>query len=163
MKRAIAATIWCVLSGLAAAQTAAPIKIAGSFDLSGAAASVGRDALVGVQYAIDVLNEKGGVLGRPVSLDYQDNGTNPQRAATQATALLRDGAVMLIAPQSSANTLAVSKTVSAKLKVPSRGHRRRPAGACVLSGQLGSAVERLRHPLQGEVRERAVRLDHPRL
>jgi branched-chain amino acid transport system substrate-binding protein len=106
------------MAGVAVAQTA-PVKIAGSLDLSGPAASVGKDALVGVQHAVEVLNEKGGVLGRPVAFDYQDNGTNAQRASSQAMALVKDGgAVMLISPQSSGNTLAVSKTVSAKLKMP---------------------------------------------
>jgi branched-chain amino acid transport system substrate-binding protein len=90
----------------------------GSFDLSGPAAEVGKDSLLGVQYAVEVLNKRGGVLGQSVVLNYQDNGTNPQRASNQAASLVREGAVMLMAPQSSADTLAVSKTVSAKLKVP---------------------------------------------
>jgi branched-chain amino acid transport system substrate-binding protein len=115
-------TILAMLLGIVAlcgnAQAASPLKIAGSLDLSGPAASVGKDTLVGVQYAVEVLNRNGGVLGQQVVFDYQDNGTNPQRASTQAAAQVRDGAVMLIAPQSSAGTLAVSKTVSAKLKVP---------------------------------------------
>src|SRR5207244_12057446 len=105
-------------SSLTVAQTGAPIKIGGSFDLSGAAGSLGKDALAGAQYAVEALNKSGGVLGRRVVLDYQDNGTNPQRAVSQATALVHDGAVVLLAPISSGSTLAVSKTVSSKLKVP---------------------------------------------
>lgn len=104
--------------GVACAQTGEPIKIAGSFDLSGPAAALGQDAFLGAQFAVDVINKKGGVLGRRVVLDHQDNGTNPQRAVNQATALVRDGAVMLISPISSGSTLAVSKTVSARMKVP---------------------------------------------
>jgi branched-chain amino acid transport system substrate-binding protein len=104
--------------GAACAQTGEPIKIAGSFDLSGPAAALGQDAFLGAQFAVDVINKKGGVLGRRVALEHQDNGTNPQRAVDQATALVRDGAVMLISPISSGSTLAVSKAVSAKMKVP---------------------------------------------
>jgi branched-chain amino acid transport system substrate-binding protein len=74
--------------------------------------------LDGTQFAIKVLNAHGGVLGRPVELRYQDNGTNPQKAIEQATALVRDGAVFLSSPQSSAGAIAVSKAVSAKRKIP---------------------------------------------
>ena len=102
-----------------AAPAGEPIVIAGSFDLSGAAADVGKDVLDGVQYAIEVLNKGGGVLGRKVELRYQDNGTNPQKSVDQANTLLRDGGKFLLAPQSSASAIAVSKAVSGKLKIPS--------------------------------------------
>jgi branched-chain amino acid transport system substrate-binding protein len=103
------------------AQSAAkgePVTIGGTFDLSGAAADVGKDVFDGVQYAIKVLNERGGVLGRPIELRYQDNGTNPQKAVDQANELIRNGAQFLMAPQSSASAIAVSKSVSGKLKIP---------------------------------------------
>jgi branched-chain amino acid transport system substrate-binding protein len=100
------------------ADTADAIVIAGSFDLSGSAADVGKDVLDGVQYAIDVLNERGGVLGRRLELRHQDNGTTPQKAVEQATTLLRDGAKFLLSPQSSASAIAVSKLVSGKLRIP---------------------------------------------
>ncbi|WP_246529973.1 MULTISPECIES: ABC transporter substrate-binding protein [Paraburkholderia] len=117
--RLIAAAVAILSSSLALAQTGGePIKIAASFDLSGPAASYGQMAQNGAQFAVEVLNKRGGVLGHPVVLNIQDNGTNPQRAVSQATAMVRDGAVFLIAPQISASTLAVSKTVSAKMKVP---------------------------------------------
>ncbi|MFT3721716.1 ABC transporter substrate-binding protein [Pseudorhodoferax sp.] len=105
-------------SAQAQAQAPAPLKIVGSFDLSGAAAEVGKDVLVGTQYAVEVVNRSGGVLGRQIVLEYQDNGTNPQRAINQANGLAQGGAVLLLTPQSSSSTLAVSKAVSAKLKVP---------------------------------------------
>src|SRR5258705_4335644 len=110
--------ILCMSAASVSAQTAEPIKIGGSFELSGPMAQMGKDALLGVQYAVEVLNNKDGVLGRKVMLECQDNGTNPRRAIDQGTDLARGGAVMLMAPLSSASTLAVTKSVSAKLKVP---------------------------------------------
>jgi branched-chain amino acid transport system substrate-binding protein len=95
-----------------------PIKIGGSFDISGAAAALGSVGYLGSQYAVDELNKKGGVLGRQIEFDHQDNGSNPQRAVTQSAAMANDGAVFLIAPGSSASTIAVSKSVSAKFKLP---------------------------------------------
>lgn len=118
MKRTVLAGVLCMSAASVSAQTGAPIKIAGSFDMSGPLAQLGKDALLGVQYAVEILNNRDGVLGRKVELEYQDNGTNPGRAIDQTTALVRGGAVMLVAPQSSTTTLAVTKSVSAKLKVP---------------------------------------------
>ena len=102
----------------AAPATGEPIPIAGTFDLSGAAADVGKDVLDGVEYAVESVNKNGGVLGRPLALTYQDNGTNPQRAVNQATALIQGGAKFMLSPQSSASAIAVSKAVSGKLKMP---------------------------------------------
>lgn len=95
-----------------------PLRIVGSLDLSGGAADVGRDALVGIQYAIEQLNSKGGVLGRQLTFEHQDGGSNPQRAISQANALLQGGAALLMSPQSSGSAMAVSKAVAAKRKVP---------------------------------------------
>ncbi|MBO9353973.1 ABC transporter substrate-binding protein [Bordetella petrii] len=121
MMRMACATMLVAIGGLAASNSVRAeetIPIAGSFDLSGAAADVGRDVLNGTQYAVKVLNERGGVLGKKLDLRYQDNGTNPQRAVDQATNLVRDGAKFLSSPQSSASAIAVSKAVAARFKVP---------------------------------------------
>lgn len=94
-----------------------PIPIAGTFELSGPAADVSRDVLAGAQFAVETINRNGGVIGRPIVLTHQDNGTNPQKAVTQASALLSDGAVFLVTAASS-SSLAVSKMVTAKQKIP---------------------------------------------
>lgn len=100
------------------AQSGQPLKIVASLDLSGPIGSLGIDALAGFQFAVETVNKKGGVLGRPIALEVQDNGSNPQRAVSQANALVQSGAVLLLSPISSGGTLAVSKAVSAKLKMP---------------------------------------------
>ena len=106
------------LSSVAAPATGEPITIAASLDLSGAAADVGQDVLEGTEHAISVINQNGGVLGRPLVLKYQDNGTNAPKSVNQATSLVRNGADFLLGPQSSANAIAVSKSVSGPLKMP---------------------------------------------
>jgi branched-chain amino acid transport system substrate-binding protein len=117
--RKLITTILAGLIGSAAhAQASDPVRIVGAVDLSGAAADVGRDALAGAKFAVEQINGQGGVLGRKVVLDHQDSGSNPQRAITQANALLQGGAAFLLAPQSSATALAVSKAVTARQKVP---------------------------------------------
>ena len=118
MKTFLFAVVLAVTGIAAYAQAPQPIKIAAPVDLSGAAADVGADALAGAQFAVEQINKSGGVLGRPVALEQRDSASNPQKGISQATALLQEGAVMLLAPQSSSSALAVSKTVAAKMKVP---------------------------------------------
>jgi len=53
--------------------TSASIKIGADFALSGNAARYGEWSKAGVQLAVDELNAKGGVLGRPLQVIYEDN------------------------------------------------------------------------------------------
>ena len=118
-KRAAAAgLLLSASSALALAQGGAPIKIVSSVDVSGPAGVLGTDALTGYQFAIEKINAQGGLLGRQVTLDYQDNGSAPPRSVSQAEALSQQGASLLLSPISSGSTLAVSKSVSAKQKIP---------------------------------------------
>ena len=118
MRKIVGLSFWGLSAIVADATAAEPIKIGASFDLSGPAATFGAMVNTGTKYAVETLNKRGGVLGRPVELQVQDNGTNTQRAVNQATQMARDGIVFLMAPQASGSTLAVSATVSAKLKLP---------------------------------------------
>lgn len=118
MKSIVAAAMLVLAVSAVRAQAPRPVRIAAAVDLSGAAADVGKDALAGAQYAVEQINKKGGVQGRPVVLEYRDSASNAQKGISQATALLQEGAVMLLSPQSSASALAVSKAVAAKMKVP---------------------------------------------
>lgn len=95
-----------------------PIRIVGPVDLSGGAADVGRDALAGIQYAVEQINKKGGVLGRQLVYEHQDSGSNPQRSISQGNSLLAGGASLVLSPQSSAAALAFNKAVTPKAKVP---------------------------------------------
>ena len=117
-RSAFAAVAAVALLSIGAARAADPIKIAGSFDLSGAAAGIGQSTKVGAEYAVEVLNKRGGVLGRQIQLELQDNGTNTQRAVSQALQLAKDGIDFLLSPTSTGSSLGVSAAVSAKYKLP---------------------------------------------
>ena len=56
---------------------AKPYKIGSLQPLSGAAASGGKTALVGVQMAVDRINASGGINGRPVELIVADDESKP--------------------------------------------------------------------------------------
>jgi branched-chain amino acid transport system substrate-binding protein len=106
-----------------AAKESGPIKIGTAIDLSGPVAGTGKDALAGMQFAVDALNAAKGVLGRKVDFIVRDNQSLPQVAVEEATQLVEtDKVVALMAPAGSAASLAVSTQVSKPLKVPMFTH-----------------------------------------
>ena len=54
-----------------------PIRIAFANSLSGPSAPAGTESLVAMQLAIDEVNAKGGVNGRPIELVLFDDASNP--------------------------------------------------------------------------------------
>jgi branched-chain amino acid transport system substrate-binding protein len=71
---------WLALAGMAIATTAVhaqePIKIGFSVSLTGGLASSGKAHLLSKQIWEKEINDKGGLLGRPVKLVYYDDQTN---------------------------------------------------------------------------------------
>ncbi|MGH7040358.1 MAG: amino acid ABC transporter substrate-binding protein, partial [Stellaceae bacterium] len=61
----------------APARAAQPITIGFSMELTGPLSVVGRTGLLAMQIWADDINKKGGLLGRPVKLDYYDDQSNP--------------------------------------------------------------------------------------
>lgn len=71
-----------ILAMAGAAEAEDLYKIGISAGLTGYAATVDRAWVDGVQTAVDVLNAKGGVLGRKLEVIVEDNQSNPQEAVT---------------------------------------------------------------------------------
>ena len=61
----------------AAAQMGEPVKIGYSMSLTGGLGPNGRSALLAQKIWEEDTNSKGGLLGRPVKLIYEDDQTNP--------------------------------------------------------------------------------------
>lgn len=100
-----------------------PIKLGSAIDISGPVAATGKDALLGMELAVDQLNAGEGVLGRQVEFITRDNQSKPEVAVQEARKLVEeDGVVALIAPASSAAALAVSTSVSKPMKIPMFTH-----------------------------------------
>ncbi|MBN1101927.1 MAG: ABC transporter substrate-binding protein, partial [Deltaproteobacteria bacterium] len=78
--------------------------------LSGPFKDVGTEVVAFVEYGVEQLNAKGGLLGRPVKLLQYDNQMKPDIAVRQARkAVLEDKAKVLFTHTSSAVGLAISK------------------------------------------------------
>lgn len=85
----------------APAESQEPIKIGGIFALTGLGASQGQQELKGAQLAVEEINAKGGVLGRPLELKAEDVSLDKLRVASTATRKLIDvdQVVAIVGPQ----------------------------------------------------------------
>ena len=82
MRKQFFAGMVSVLAMAGAAQAEDIYKIGISAGLTGYAATVDRAWSDGVQTAVDVLNAKGGIMGRKLEVVVEDNRSNPQEAVT---------------------------------------------------------------------------------
>ena len=78
----------CMLG--AGAQTGAPIMIGASIPLTGGVSTFGQHSRWGSELAIAEANAAGGVLGRKLEMDYQDNRCNPAEAVKSVTQMIAE-------------------------------------------------------------------------
>ncbi len=67
-----------------------PIVIGSSIPITGTVAMFGQHSRWGSELAIAEANDKGGVLGRRIEIDFQDNRCNPAEAVKSVTQMLSD-------------------------------------------------------------------------
>lgn len=95
-----------------------PILIGAVYPLSGSLAPIGQNCKRGVDFAVEELNAKGGILGRPVEIVYGDSVGDPKTGMSEAERLITTrGVVALIGAYQSAVTNVVSE-VAQRYKVP---------------------------------------------
>ncbi len=92
------------LSLTATTRAAEPIKLGEVNPLTGKEAAFGQQAHRGIMMAIDEINARGGVLGRPLTVVAEDNQSKPGDSATVAKKLLsREKVVALLCGGTSSN------------------------------------------------------------
>jgi branched-chain amino acid transport system substrate-binding protein len=67
-----------------------PIMVGSSIPLTGGVATFGQHSRWGSELAIAEANAKGGVLGRKLEIDFQDNRCNPAEAVKSVTQMLAE-------------------------------------------------------------------------
>jgi len=72
------------------AGAAEPIVIGSSIPITGNLAFFGQHSRWGAQLAVDEANAAGGVLGRQIQIDFQDNRCNPTEAVKSVSQMLSD-------------------------------------------------------------------------
>lgn len=78
LKKGILTAAFCL--SIAWGAQAQEIKVGAGMIFSGWAAAYGEDARVGIDLAVEELNEKGGVLGRRIKMEYEDTGADRAKA-----------------------------------------------------------------------------------
>jgi branched-chain amino acid transport system substrate-binding protein len=94
----------------AAQPSGEPIKIGAITSLSGFVAAFGQEEMKGAELAVKMLNDQGGLLGRPVELLQRDDKVQPDQAAKHAENLIANEKVdMLTGCVSGAVTVAINE------------------------------------------------------
>ncbi len=96
-----------------------PVKLGFDDPLTGTYAAVGKNELIGCQLAVEQLNQKGGILGRPVQLIVEDSTSGDAGTAVQKARKLidRDGVDFLLGNVNSALSLAMADVANEKRKI----------------------------------------------
>ena len=102
-----AMALWLGL--IACAQAADPITLGLNYPRTGSYKEEGLAQMRGALLAIDELNAKGGVLGRPLRLSSYDTASRPEKAVRNVDKLADEGAAMLFGGASSAVAIAAGK------------------------------------------------------
>ncbi len=114
-----------LITTTAFAQTGDPIKIGSSLPLTGGKSVNGEKHRKGFVTCVDMINEKGGLLGRPVELIVSDNRSDVATAIAQYERLINvDKVDLLFGTFSSGLTYPVSAVINKYnmvLPVPSGG------------------------------------------
>ncbi len=87
------------------------IKIAMITAKSGVAGPGNIISFDGARFAVDIINEEGGILGRKVELLEYDNKSTPEGSAEAARFAIEDGAIAVVGCNWSSHSLAMAKVL----------------------------------------------------
>jgi branched-chain amino acid transport system substrate-binding protein len=113
----LALLVALIFAGDACAQPGKPIKIGYSMSLTGGLAANGRSALLAQHIWEEIINAKGGLLGRAVKLIYYDDRSSPSEIPAIYTKLLDvDKVDLVIGPYGTALTAPAMPTIIQRKK-----------------------------------------------
>ena len=98
--------------GLATAAQAQPVKVGVIFPLSGGAGPQGQLLVKSMQTMATLINESGGVLGRPIQIEARDDESTPAVGVSRANELISAGVSVIIEGWNSPVTLAMQPVIS---------------------------------------------------
>jgi branched-chain amino acid transport system substrate-binding protein len=101
-------SVYCILLAvvLVGCLSRPPIKIGVAVELTGRRGELGVAARDGAQLAVEQINERGGVNGRPIELIVRDDGGDPDTARRVDADLVAQGVVAIVGHVTSAQTAA---------------------------------------------------------
>ena len=121
-KKAIGVVLTLAMLGLLVAvgpaQAADPVKIGVVGPRTGGAAATGKAFEEGIQLATAWVNAKGGVLGRPLEIVFEDTAGAPDKAASGFERLATSDKVVMVLGESHSSSALAEIEVANRLKVP---------------------------------------------
>ncbi|MCS6877259.1 MAG: substrate-binding protein [Geminicoccaceae bacterium] len=106
------------------------VKVGAVLPFSGGLELFGEQARLGLELAAAEINAKGGILGRPVEILFEDDKTDPKTAVEKASRLVtRDEVVAIFGPITSSNRDAMAPTM-ARARTPLLYATNYEGGAC---------------------------------
>ncbi|HEX2137166.1 MAG TPA: ABC transporter substrate-binding protein [Microvirga sp.] len=100
------------LAGPASAQAQPPVKVGVIFPLSGGAGPQGQHVTQAIQAMAAIINESGGVLGRPIEILARDDESTPAVGVSRANELISAGVSVIIEGWNSPVTLAMQPVIN---------------------------------------------------
>ncbi len=86
-----------------------PIRVASILPLTGSTSYAGKWVKQGLELALEEINSKGGVNGKPLEIIYEDGECNPQKAVSAMNKLVyADNVKVILGPQCSSSILAAA-------------------------------------------------------
>jgi ABC-type branched-chain amino acid transport systems, periplasmic component len=114
MKKAILSVVATALCfGAASGAMAQDIKVGTIFPMSGPAGPSGIDAAAGVRVQVDLINKKGGLLGRKIVLSQKDDESTPAVGVSRANELVGEKADVIFEGRNSPVALAMQPIIAA--------------------------------------------------
>jgi branched-chain amino acid transport system substrate-binding protein len=105
-KLMIVALLAGLLTGFAPAAEKTEIKIGVLCPLTGVISAYGQDQKQAVEMALEEINATGGVLGKKLVMQLEDDEKKPELAASMTQKLINDGVDVIIGGMSSSETMA---------------------------------------------------------
>ena len=94
-------------------QSKEPLKIGAVFDFSGELSTFGPRIKNAADLSVTMVNQGGGVLGRPLEVVFRDGGADAKKSAEAALDLVdTEGVEVIIGPISSGATMEVARTAT---------------------------------------------------
>lgn len=121
----------------------APVEIGIALAQTGTQAPLGTDEVAGAKIAMDYFNQRGGINGRPIQLDFQDTGSDAPGAINAYNVLLGNNNVVgIVGPVLSTQAFAADP-VADKAGMPVIGPSNTAAGI----PEIGPFVSRVSAPV----------------
>jgi branched-chain amino acid transport system substrate-binding protein len=128
---------------------------------TGSSAKMGQDMNHAIQMAVDEINNKGGVLGKKISLTFADDAADPQTAAAAANKLVSQGVVAVVGGYASGAVLPASGvyhqagipmvvTAANSAKIPAQGYNNIFLINGTTTAQAQTAADYMVHKLKGK-------------